>query len=184
MRFFVRFKTQTIARAAVIAAVYVALCLVFAPFSFGPVQVRLAEALTLLPILCPEAVLGVTVGCFLSNLIASAPIDMVVGTAATLLAALATRKLRHMRWHPRRRAVGAAQNPGLPLAASLPPVLFNAVIVGAELTLLYFPAGAGIGIYLMNMLSVGVGQLVSCCGLGLLLIWSIERKPALRKLFN
>ena len=59
-------SVQKMVRAAVIAAVYVALCLVLAPLSFGPVQIRFAEALTLLPVLCPEAVLGVTLGCFLS----------------------------------------------------------------------------------------------------------------------
>lgn len=158
-------------RTALIAAIYVALSLIFAPASSSPVQVRISEALTLLPILCPEAIAGVAVGCFLTNMLLSAPIDMVVGTAATLLAALATRRLRHLRWH------------GLPLAACLPPVLFNAVIVGVELTLLYFPAGSGAAIYLMNMLTVGIGQVISCCILGILLVWSIEKTPALKKLF-
>lgn len=163
---------RKLVRAAVIAAVYVALCLVLAPLSFGPVQIRLAEALTLLPVLCPEAVLGVALGCFLSNMIASAPVDMVVGTAATLAAALLTRKLR------------GARVKGLPLWASLPPVLINAVVVGIELTLLYFPPASPAGVYALNMLSVGAGQLVSCCVLGLLLVWGIERSPALRRLFD
>ncbi|MDL2324494.1 QueT transporter family protein [Ruminococcaceae bacterium OttesenSCG-928-A16] len=166
------FSPLRLVRAALIAAVYVALCLVLAPFSFGPVQVRVSEALTLLPVLCPEAIVGVTLGCFIANMLASAPIDMIVGTAATLLAALATRKLRHVRWR------------GLPLAASLPPVLFNAVMVGVELTLLYFPAGSGIGIYLANMASVGIGQIISCCFLGTLLVWFIEKQPVLKNLFT
>ena len=165
-------KVRQLVRAAAIATVYVALCLVLSPLSYGPVQVRFAEALTLLPVLCPEAVVGVTLGCFLANMISGVPVDMVVGTLATLLAALATRRLRNVRWK------------GLPLAASLPPVLFNAVIVGTELTLLYFPAGSSIGIYLMNMASVGAGQVVSCCILGVLLVWAIEKTPALRRLFS
>lgn len=163
---------KKLVRAAVIAAVYVALCLVLAPLSFGPVQIRFAEALTLLPVLFPEAVLGVTLGCFLSNMLASAPVDMVVGTAATLCAALLTRKLRN---HCIK---------GLPIWASLPPVLINAVVVGAELTILYFSPASPAGVYLFNMLSVGAGQVVSCCGLGLLLVWAIRRNKGLRRLLS
>lgn len=171
-----KFTTQhssirKLVRAAVIAALYMALSIVFAPISFSSVQVRISEALTLLPILCPEAVIGVTVGCFLSNLLFSTPIDMVVGTLATLLAALATRKLRRFRFK------------GLALVGSLPPVLFNAVIVGIELTLLYNP-GSGAGMYAFNMLTVGIGQVISCCVLGVLLVWGIEKKPALLRFFS
>lgn len=165
-------KIKRLTRAAVIAALYVALCLALAPLSFGTVQIRFAEALTLLPILCPEAILGVTVGCFLSNMIASSPVDMVVGTLATLLAALATYALRNVRVK------------GLPVASCLPPVLLNALIVGAELTLLYYPKGSPAAIWLMNMASVGIGQVVSCMVVGLLLVWMIEKQPALRKLFS
>lgn len=165
-------SVRKLVRAALIAAIYVALCLVLAPFSFGAVQVRVSEALTLLPVLCPEAIVGVTVGCFISNMLGGAPIDMLVGTMATLLAALATRKLRNVRWH------------GLPLAASLPPVLLNAIIVGAELTVLYFPAGSGPIIYLTNMVSVGIGQIISCCILGVLLVAFIEKSPILKKVFS
>ncbi len=165
---------QRIVRTGVIAAVYVALCLLLAPLSFGVVQVRFAEALTLLPVFCPEAVIGVSLGCFLANFFASSPLDMVVGTAATLLAALATRALRNVRVK------------GLPLLAALPPVLFNALIVGAELTFLAYPTAAAAGgvpaaVWLANMGSVGAGQLVSCCGLGLLLVWAVGRQPALQK---
>lgn len=164
-------SAKKLVRAAVIAAVYVVLCLVLAPLSFGPVQVRFAEALTLLPILCPEAILGVTVGCFLANLIASAPLDMVLGTLATLLAALTTWKLRGIRFK------------GLPVAAALPPVVFNALIVGAELTVVYYSLAAPAPVWLYNMAAVGLGQVVSCLGLGLLLVFFIERRPALKKLF-
>lgn len=159
-------------RTAIIAAVYVALCFVLAPLAYGPVQIRFAEALTLLPVLCPEAVLGVTLGCFLANMISGVPVDMVVGTLATLLAALATRKLRNVR------------TGRLALVPSLPPVLFNAVIVGIELTLLYYPTASPFKIYLLNMASVGAGQLVSCSVLGVAMVWAIERSPALRRLFT
>lgn len=167
-----RSLSRRLVRAAMIAAVYVALCLALAPLSFGTVQVRFAEVLTLLPVLCPEAILGVSLGCFLSNMVASAPVDMVVGTAATLLAALVSYKLRKVRFK------------GLPLASALPPVLFNAFIVGIELTLLYSPANAPPTLYLINILTVGAGQLVSCMLLGVLLVWFIEKNAPLRRLFK
>lgn len=162
---------RMVARTGAIAALYAGLCLVLAPLSYGPVQVRVSEALTLLPVLCPQAVVGVTLGCFIANALASAPLDMLVGTVATLLAALATRRLRHLRFK------------GVPVVASLPPVLFNAVLVGAELSFLYLAPGSPAALWLLNMLYVGAGQLVSCCGLGLLLIYSIERNPTLQRLF-
>ena len=80
-----------------IAAIYTALSLALAPFSYGNIQVRIAEALTLLPLIYQPAIWGVTLGCFLTNLIGAimgfnptGMIDAVIGTAATLLAALCT----------------------------------------------------------------------------------------------
>lgn len=81
-------KPQRMARCAMIAALYTAVSLLLAPFSYGAVQVRVAEALTLLPVFTPDAVVGVTLGCLLTNLLGSSPIDAVFGTLATLAAAL------------------------------------------------------------------------------------------------
>lgn len=164
-------NSRKLVRTALVAALYVTLCLLFAPISYGMVQVRVAEALTLLPVLCPEAVVGVTIGCFLANMLSGSVIDMVVGTAATLLAALATYKLRHIRWRK------------LAIAPSLPPVLFNAVIIGIELSVLYLPAGSPIGLYLLNIATVGLGQIVSCSILGVALVWVIEKYTVLKRLF-
>lgn len=165
-------KTRTIVRAALIAAVYTAVALALAPLSFNSVQVRVSEALTMLPVLCPGAVAGVTIGCFFSNMATGSAVDMLLGTLTTLLAALATRRLRHMRLR------------GLPLAAALPPILFNAVIVGAMLTVLYFPPGSPIGVWAFNMFTVGVGQLISCGVLGVALVRGIESNPALLGFFT
>ena len=156
-------KNLRLARVAMIAALYTALCLVFAPISYGPVQVRLAEVLCLLPVLGVDAIFGVTVGCFLSNIIASSPIDAVFGTLATFLAALATYKLRSVRTF------------GLPILSSLMPVIFNGLIIGAEITFFFMGTPASWAIFFMNMLTVAAGEIISCVILGNLLIKTIEK---------
>ena len=113
-------SVRRLVRCAVIAAVYVVVCLVLAPFSYGAVQVRVAEALCLLPVFGAEYIVGVTLGCFLANLLGSTVVDVVFGTLATLLACLVTYKLRDIRVK------------GLAIPASLPPVVFNMIIVGAR----------------------------------------------------
>ena len=167
---------QRPARCAVIAAVYVVLCLVLAPFSYGAIQVRIAEALCLLPVFGAEYIVGVTLGCFLANLFGSTILDVVFGTLATLLACLVTYKLRHVRLK------------GLAIPASLPPVLFNAVIVGAEITLFftdYHAMSAPLWLLcLSNGISVGVGELISCTVLGVALVKLIESNAALRRAFT
>lgn len=131
-------NTKRLVRAALIAGIYVALCLVQQPLAYGPVQFRVSEALTLLPIFTPDAVWAVTMGCFLSNLFSMSPWDMLFGTLATLTAALATRRLRHVR------------TKGLPLAAAVPPVLINAVVVGLEVTYIFMPETASLPVLLFK----------------------------------
>jgi uncharacterized membrane protein len=139
---------------AVIAALYTALTLVFQPISFGALQLRISEAFTLLPVLFPEAVPGLAVGCLLSNLLAGAnPYDVVFGTLATLLAALLTRRLRKNVW-----------------LAALPPVVCNGVIIGLVLTYAY-----GIDALWLNMLTVSLGQAAVCYALGVPMVKTLER---------
>ena len=104
-------SVKRLVRCAVIAALYVVLCLVLQPFSYGAVQVRVAEAFCLLPVFGAEYIIGVTLGCFLANLLGSTVIDVIFGTLATLLACLVTYKLRD------------ARIKGLAIPASLPPVI-------------------------------------------------------------
>ena len=121
-----KLSVRRLVRCAVIAAVYVVVCLVLAPFSYGAVQVRVAEALCLLPVFGAEYIVGVTLGCFLANLIGSTAIDVVFGTLATLMACLVTYKLRNVRIK------------GLAIPASLPPVVFNMIIDSAfEITVFF-----------------------------------------------
>ena len=159
-----RFTPRQMATAGIIAAIYAALTLLLPLPQYGPVQFRLAEAMTVLPFLFPEAIPGLTVGCFLANLLGSPmPVDWIVGTAATLLAALWTSRLRH-------RAL-----------APLPPVICNMVLVGAEIAW-FFPA-EGMGFWAafgLNALTVGIGEAAACFILGSLLLQVLPRVPALK----
>ena len=88
-------KSRYLVHGAVIAAVYTALTLLLMPLSYGVMQVRVSEALTVLPALTPAAIPGLFVGCFVSNMLGpNGMIDMILGSGATLLAAIASYKLR------------------------------------------------------------------------------------------
>ena len=167
-------SVRKLARCAVVAAMYVVLCMALQPLSYGAVQVRVAEALCLLPVFGPEYITGVVLGCFLANLLGSTIVDVVFGTLATLLACLVTYKL------------GKLRIAGLAIPASLPPVLFNAVIIGVEIAVLFPDPSSSAPLWLAcitNGISVGVGELVSCTVLGVLLVKLIESNTALRKIF-
>ena len=150
-------KTRALVRGAIIAAIYTALTLLFAPISYGEVQIRIAESLTLLPVLLPEAVPALAVGCLLANVLGGCTIfDIVFGTPATLLVAIAARQLRN-----RVRL------------AMLMPVLFNGVIVGAVVHFAYAPV---IPLPLC-MIFVAAGEAVACCVLGPIVLKMLRRLP-------
>lgn len=167
-----KFSTRKLARCAAVAALYVALCLGLAPFSYGAVQVRVAEALCLLPVFGPEYIVAVTLGCLLANLLGSTLIDVVFGTLATLLACLCTYLLRYVRIM------------GLALPAALPPILWNAAIVGPEIAIFFSDVPATAGLILFNALTVGIGEVISCGILGVALVRLIESNAGLRALFK
>lgn len=165
-------NTKRLVRAAMVAAIYVVLCLVLAPFSYGAVQVRLAEMLCLLPVFGAEYIVAVTLGCFLANLLGSTLVDVVFGTAATLVACLVTYAVRKVR-------VG-----GLAIPAAVPPILSNAVIVGALELTFFLPGVTGTAaLAAWNALTVGIGEVVSCGILGVALVKLIESNTGLRRLF-
>ena len=166
-------SVRRLVRCAVIAAVYVVVCLVLAPFSYGAVQVRVAEALCLLPVFGAEYIVGVTLGCFLANLLGSTVVDVVFGTLATLLACLVTYKLRDIRVK------------GLAIPASLPPVVFNMIIVGVFEITFFFSDGAPTAMLaVFNAVTVGIGELISCTILGVALVKLIESNAGLNKIFT
>lgn len=164
-------SVRKLVRCALVAALYVALCLALAPFSYGAIQVRVAEALCLLPVFGPEYIVAVTLGCLLANFLGSTLIDVVFGTLATLLACLVTYKLRNVRVR------------GLALPAALPPILFNALIVGPEIAIFFSDTPATLPLMVWNGFTVALGEVVACGVLGVALVKLIESNPALRKLF-
>ena len=141
---------------AMIAAIYVVLTYVFAPFSFGEVQIRIAEALTILPVFTPAAIPGLFVGCIVGNILGGAILpDIIFGSIATLIGAFFTYQLRN-------------KNRFL---APLPPIIANTVIVPFVLRYGY---GVALPIPFM-MLTVGVGEVVGCGVLGLVLYTALNR---------
>ena len=137
---------------------YALLAIVLAPISYGMIQVRVAEALTILPYFTPAAIPGLFAGCMLANLYGGNGIlDIVCGILATLLAAYLTSRIKNR------------------LLVPLPPVLINALVVGYVLHLVL-----GYSLYL-TMLWVGAGQLAACYGLGYPLLLLLEKH---RQLLN
>lgn len=153
-------KTVTV---AVVAAVYTALTVIFMPISFGAVQCRISEILTLLPVFSSCGTAGLTLGCFLSNIFSSvSPLDMVIGTFATFIAAVLTRKLRHIKLF------------NIPFWSLLSPVIVNAVIIGLEITL-FVSEEATFTAFLLSAGSIAIGQTVPCVIIGIPLYLAILR---------
>lgn len=145
-----------LAQAAMIAAIYVVLTLVFAPFSYGEVQVRISEALAILPVFTPAAVPGLFVGCIISNILGGCIVpDIIFGSIATLIGAVGTYLLRN-------------QNRFL---APLPPIIANALIVPFVLRYGY---QVPLPIPFM-MLTVGVGEIISCEVLGMVVYTALKK---------
>lgn len=146
-------QTKTIVQVGMIAAIYAALTLVFQPISYGPVQVRIAEALTVLPFFMPTAVPGLFIGCLIANIYGNfGLVDIVLGSLATLAAAAITRKMPKL-W-----------------LAPLPPVICNAIVVGGYLSVLVkMPLWSTVAY-------VGLGELIACYGLGYPLLLALRKR--------
>ena len=152
------FTVKNLCLSGIIAALYAGLTILLQAISFQAVQVRVSEAMTLLPVLLPAAIPGLTVGCFLANILSPVGwMDMVFGTLATLIAAVLTRKFKK----------------NLYLAA-LMPVLSNAVIIGVMLHVAF-----GEPLW-MSMLTVGAGEALACFVLGIPLVKALEKVPGLK----
>lgn len=145
-------------RGALIAALYAALTILLAPISYGPVQCRVSEALTLLPFYLPEAVPGLFIGCVFANFIGGYGLpDMVFGSLATLIAAFLTLKSRNI------------------FVAALWPVLSNMIIIG---TMLHYLIDVPL---VLTCVYVAIGELLSCYVIGVPLMKLLERKNIVTK---
>ena len=148
---------------AVLAAVYAALTLFLPIPQYGPVQIRFAEALMVLPCLFPWATPGLVVGCVIANMNSPYALDVIFGSAATLLGCLWTARMTNVR------------------LAALPPVVCNAVMVGAEIAVLQVGVTQAFWpVFAWNAVTVAAGEAVACGLLGSLLLGVVYRTPTLR----
>ena len=149
----VRFMTQ----AAMIAAIYVVLTIFISAFNLasGAIQIRISEALTILPAFTPAAIPGLFLGCLISNLITGAMLpDIIFGSLATLLGALGSYFVRKWKW-----------------AVPVPPILSNMIIIPFILAYVYQMPG-GVPYFI---LTIGVGEMISCGALGMILYGTIAK---------
>lgn len=156
---------RRIVESAIIAAIYVVLTFFSASIgmAYTSVQLRLSEALTILPALTPFAVPGLTLGCLIANLTSPfGVIDLIFGTLATFLSALLTRLLRNVKFK------------GLPVLAPLPPVVVNAVIISL-LICFSSPEGFSISAFCVMSGLIALGQFIMCYGLGLPLYMLLKK---------
>ena len=160
MKVFKHLNVLFMAQAAMIAAIYVVVTLLGASFAYGQVQVRLSEALTILPVFTPAAIPGVFLGCLISNILGGCILpDIIFGSLATLIGAVFTWKLRSRSKY----------------LAPLPPIIANMLVVPCVLKYGYmmpFPIP-------LMMLTVGIGEIISCGILGLLLHTVLNRYKGL-----
>ena len=149
-------KVLFLTHSAMIAAIYVVLTLVFQAISFGEIQVRIAEALTILPAFTPAAIPGLFIGCIIGNIFGGSILpDIIFGSLATLVGACFTYVLRN-------------QNKYL---APLPPIISNTIIVPLVLRYAY---GFNLPIAFM-MMTVGIGEVISCGVLGMILYSALAK---------
>lgn len=149
-----KFSTKQIAFCGLIAALYVVATWVLGEFAYGPVQFRLSECMTVLPFCFPIASYGLTLGCFLANLISTVgPLDLLLGTVATMIGAIGTSlcRKRDLWW-----------------LAPLPPVLSNALLIGLLLTV--YGGVQSLPYFATMALQIGISELICCYGLGLPLL--------------
>ena len=155
------FDTKLLLKNALLAAVYAVLTMGLAPISYGPVQVRISEFMTLLAFVNKKYIPGLVLGCFLANLASPFGVtDLLIGTFATFLAVYAMRFCPNL------------------FLASLMPVLFNGVLIGAEM--LYLAAlPPGLSVW-TAMLSIAGGEFLSVSLLGIVLLRLLLKNHALR----
>ncbi|MCL2366985.1 MAG: QueT transporter family protein [Oscillospiraceae bacterium] len=153
-------KIRKIAFAGVIGALYAALTMSLGFISYGPIQFRIAEAMTILPFFFPFSILGLFVGCIIANLMSPYPLDIVVGPIASLIAGVCTIQISKL----------GRDKVWVKVWGCFPPVIVNAVLIGAMIAF-YMVGFSDLRVFLTAMvvsgLQVGFGQLVILYAIGL-----------------
>lgn len=163
-------RNHNLATGAIIAALYAALTygqeMLFPGSASAAVQFRVSEALTVLALFTPAAIPGLTVGCAISNLVfmGALPLDVVLGSFATFLAAVSMHKLKDVTFK------------GVPFAALLMPAIFNGVIIGLEIEIFFIEGSFNFTSFLIQGGFVALGELGVCFTLGILLYRVIKNK--------
>ena len=158
-------RIKYIVTGAIIAAIYAGLTYLsnFFGLAYGPIQLRISEVLTILPLFTPAAIPGLTIGCFIANIGSFNVADLLFGTSATLCAAWLTYILRD-------KTVK-----GLPIFAFLPPVIINALVIGFEIAI-FLPSNKGFLYgFLLSGIEVGIGQLIVCFCFGIPFYYLVKK---------
>ena len=166
-------KTNFITKQAMIAAIYAVVSLALAPISF---QARVSEALTMLPVFGTTNIIGISVGCLITNIVGVFSgtnilgwMDVIFGTLATLSAGFLTYTFRNIKFK------------GLPILSALPPIILNALVVGMELGVM-ISGGFNLVVFVAQAVSVAIGETISVA-LGLVLVKVINANANLKDIF-
>ena len=162
-----KLNTRQIALNGIVAGLYAAITILTASFAYGNIQLRISEALMMLLLFEPSLTVGLTIGCLIANLFSTVSVlDIVIGTAATLLACLLTTRIKK------------------PWLAPLPTILVNAVMVGAMLSWLYMPSEQFWNGLLVFGGEVGAGEAAVLYVRGIPLYYAMKKTNFLEKLLH
>lgn len=165
-------KVRFLVFGAIIAALYAVFTYAAAFFNlaYGPIQFRFSEALNVLCLFTPAAIPGLTVGCLIANIFSFNPIDLVMGTSATLIAAVTMYLLRNVK-------IGS-----FPFLSLLMPVISNGIIVGLEIAIFFTDGGASLTGFLVAAAEVALGELAVMMTLGTALYYLLLKNPSILKI--
>ena len=176
-----KLKSTDIAYAAISGAVYAVLTFAIAPIAYGPIQLRLTEALCILPFFFPVTAWGLFIGCAISNLMSSAGVlDVVFGSLATLIAALLTARIGK----PYREGENLEKSFSFfrCVAACCMPILVNVPIVGSVLAYMYSAPGSFWTTFMFFMGEVALGETAVMLTLGLAFMRILPRLEIIKRI--
>lgn len=160
-------KTKHLVFAAMVGSLYLVLTIFLAPISYGPIQVRVSEALTVLPFFSSFSIWGVFIGCIIANIFGGNGIlDVLFGSTATLIASIIT------------YYIGKSKLSFKKYLAPLPAVIINAIMVGFLLSFLFkLP-------FTITAFWIGLGEFIACYAVGLPFLIFLDKNSKLKKFLN